>query len=219
MFKKAHEISVLCETDVALIVFSSKGKLYEYSTDACMERILERYGRYFRAEKVLQNKEPESQEDLCYEYGKLKNRLDALQRSQSHLMGEKLDTLNLKELQQLEQQLETTLKDIRSQMSQRLLDSISDLERKEKSLLEYKSVLEKKILENENGMRMSHSAQENERNQPLGRSSPPTFELTNSPPSVNIGTYLASCAAVEEDFLGPLVRTISNRCFYLQPDD
>ncbi|KAL0316945.1 UNVERIFIED_CONTAM: Agamous-like MADS-box protein FUL-L [Sesamum calycinum] len=39
--KKAHEISVLCDADVALIVFSTKGKLFEFSTDSRMERIVE----------------------------------------------------------------------------------------------------------------------------------------------------------------------------------
>ncbi|RZS23619.1 hypothetical protein BHM03_00056585 [Ensete ventricosum] len=34
LLKKAHEISVLCDADVAVIVFSTKGKLYEYSTDS-----------------------------------------------------------------------------------------------------------------------------------------------------------------------------------------
>ncbi|KAK8961892.1 Agamous-like MADS-box protein AGL8 [Platanthera guangdongensis] len=34
LLKKAHEISVLCDADVALIVFSAKGKLYEYSTNS-----------------------------------------------------------------------------------------------------------------------------------------------------------------------------------------
>jgi hypothetical protein len=34
LLKKAHEISVLCDAEVALIVFSTKGKLFEYSTDA-----------------------------------------------------------------------------------------------------------------------------------------------------------------------------------------
>ncbi|MFS8014520.1 putative transcription factor MADS-type1 family [Helianthus anomalus] len=34
LLKKAHEISVLCEADVALIIFSTKGKLCEYATDA-----------------------------------------------------------------------------------------------------------------------------------------------------------------------------------------
>ncbi|CAH1420915.1 unnamed protein product [Lactuca virosa] len=32
LLKKAHEISVLCDAHVALIVFSSRGKLFEYST-------------------------------------------------------------------------------------------------------------------------------------------------------------------------------------------
>ncbi|KAK6152591.1 hypothetical protein DH2020_012230 [Rehmannia glutinosa] len=36
LMKKANEISVLCDAEVALIVFSSKGKLYEYSTDSRM---------------------------------------------------------------------------------------------------------------------------------------------------------------------------------------
>lgn len=31
LFKKAEELSVLCEADVALIIFSSTGKLFEYS--------------------------------------------------------------------------------------------------------------------------------------------------------------------------------------------
>ncbi|KAK4346398.1 hypothetical protein RND71_032737 [Anisodus tanguticus] len=34
LLKKANEISVLCDADVALIVFSTKGKLFEYSTDS-----------------------------------------------------------------------------------------------------------------------------------------------------------------------------------------
>lgn len=34
LLKKTHEISVLCDADVALIVFSAKGKLYEYSTES-----------------------------------------------------------------------------------------------------------------------------------------------------------------------------------------
>ena len=33
LLKKAHEISVLCDAEVALVIFSTKGKLYEYATD------------------------------------------------------------------------------------------------------------------------------------------------------------------------------------------
>lgn len=34
LLKKAHELSVMCDAEVALIIFSSKGKLIEYSTDS-----------------------------------------------------------------------------------------------------------------------------------------------------------------------------------------
>ncbi|MBA0556946.1 hypothetical protein Golob_027007, partial [Gossypium lobatum] len=30
LFKKAHELSVLCDAEVALIVFSATGKLFDY---------------------------------------------------------------------------------------------------------------------------------------------------------------------------------------------
>lgn len=33
LLKKANEISILCDADVALIIFSAKGKLFEYSTN------------------------------------------------------------------------------------------------------------------------------------------------------------------------------------------
>ncbi|KAE9615463.1 putative transcription factor MADS-type1 family [Lupinus albus] len=37
LLKKAHEISVLCDAEVALIVFSNKGKLFEYATDSWLK--------------------------------------------------------------------------------------------------------------------------------------------------------------------------------------
>lgn len=33
LLKKAYELSILCEAEVALIVFSSRGRLYEYSNN------------------------------------------------------------------------------------------------------------------------------------------------------------------------------------------
>ncbi|VAH83835.1 unnamed protein product [Triticum turgidum subsp. durum] len=34
LFKKAFELAVLCDAEVALLVFSPAGKLYEYSTSS-----------------------------------------------------------------------------------------------------------------------------------------------------------------------------------------
>ncbi|KAD4385379.1 hypothetical protein E3N88_25547 [Mikania micrantha] len=36
LMKKAHEISILCDVDVALIVFSTEGKLAEYATNSSL---------------------------------------------------------------------------------------------------------------------------------------------------------------------------------------
>lgn len=33
LLKKAYELSVLCDAEVALIVFSNKGRLYEYANN------------------------------------------------------------------------------------------------------------------------------------------------------------------------------------------
>ncbi|KAE8810280.1 Agamous-like MADS-box protein AGL14 [Hordeum vulgare] len=35
LFKKAFELSLLCDAEVALLVFSPAGKLYEYSSSRC----------------------------------------------------------------------------------------------------------------------------------------------------------------------------------------
>ncbi|KAL0911151.1 hypothetical protein M5K25_019267 [Dendrobium thyrsiflorum] len=82
LLKKAHEISVLCDADVALIVFSNKGKLYEYSTDSSMEKILERHESYSYAERAILSNEADPQADWGLAYSKLKTRVESLQRSQ-----------------------------------------------------------------------------------------------------------------------------------------
>ncbi|KAK1436499.1 hypothetical protein QVD17_02279 [Tagetes erecta] len=113
LLKKAHEISVLCDADVALIVFSPRGKLTEFSTDASMERILERYEKCSYTEKQLKETDLESRVSWTLEHAKLKSRMEVLQTTQRHIMGEDLDSLSLKELQNIEQQLNTGLKRIR----------------------------------------------------------------------------------------------------------
>ncbi|XP_052155766.1 MADS-box transcription factor 58-like [Oryza glaberrima] len=42
LLKKAYELSMLCDAEVALIVFSSGGRLYEYSNNS-VEETIERY--------------------------------------------------------------------------------------------------------------------------------------------------------------------------------
>lgn len=39
LLKKAYELSVLCDAEVALIVFSSRGRLYEYANNRLISLI------------------------------------------------------------------------------------------------------------------------------------------------------------------------------------
>ncbi|XP_076886503.1 agamous-like MADS-box protein FUL-L isoform X2 [Bidens hawaiensis] len=130
LLKKAHEISVLCDADVALIVFSTKGKLFEYSTHSSMESILERYERYSYAEKLLTAPETETQASWTLESSKLKAKIEVLEKNIRHYAGEELDQLNLRDLQNVEHQLETALKRIRTKKNQVMHESISELHKK-----------------------------------------------------------------------------------------
>ncbi|KAK3126177.1 hypothetical protein QOZ80_7AG0552730 [Eleusine coracana subsp. coracana] len=159
LLKKAHEISVLCDAEVAVIVFSPKGKLYEYATDSRMDKILERYERYSYAEKALISAESESEGNWCHEYRKLKAKIETIQKCHKHLMGEDLESLNLKELQQLEQQLESSLKHIRSRKSHLMVESISELQKKERSLQEENKALQKELVERQKMARQQQQQQ------------------------------------------------------------
>ncbi|KAF5754915.1 putative transcription factor MADS-MIKC family [Helianthus annuus] len=156
LLKKAHEISVLCDADVALIVFSTKGKLFEYSTHSSMEAILERYERYSYAEKLLTGPEAETQGSWTLESSKLRTKIEVLEKNIRHYGGEDLEPLNLRELQSVEQQLDTALKRIRTRKNQVMHESISELHKKERALQEQNNALSKKLKENEKNTEQQH---------------------------------------------------------------
>nr|BAC53738.1 PnSAH1 [Ipomoea nil] len=157
LLKKAHEISVLCDAEVALIVFSTKGKLFEYATESCMEKILERYERYSYAERQLNSTDQNSQGSWTLEHAKLKARMEVLQRNQRHYEGEDLDSLSLKELQNLERNL-IQHSNIRSKRNQLMYESILCSEKDKHCRTKYQ--LSKKIKEREKEMATQQQQQQ-----------------------------------------------------------
>uniref|UniRef100_K9LW03 AGL2-like protein 3 n=1 Tax=Iris fulva TaxID=92176 RepID=K9LW03_9ASPA len=147
LLKKAYELSVLCDAEVALIVFSNRGKLFEFCNSSSMLKTLERYKKCsYNASEATASKDTQEQNDH-QEYLKLRARVELLQHSQRNLLGEDLDQLNTKELEQLENQLEISLKHIRSTKTQLMLDQLFDLERKEKMLQDTNRALVRKMKE------------------------------------------------------------------------
>ncbi|XP_047064838.1 MADS-box transcription factor 7 isoform X2 [Lolium rigidum] len=147
LLKKAYELSVLCDAEVALIVFSNRGKLYEFCSTQSMTKTLEKYQKcsYAGPETTVQNRENEQLKNSRNEYLKLKARVDNLQRTQRNLLGEDLDSLGIKELESLEKQLDSSLKHIRTTRTQIMVDQLTELQRREQMFSEANKCLRIKM--------------------------------------------------------------------------
>ncbi|XP_050384373.1 agamous-like MADS-box protein MADS2 [Argentina anserina] len=153
LLKKAYELSILCDAEVALIIFSNRGKLYEFCSSSSILKTLERYQKCsYGAPEV--HKPAKELESSYREYLKLKTRCESLQQTQRNLLGEDLGPLNTKELEQLERQLESSLKHVRSTKTQHMLDQLSDLESKEHMLIEANRDLTMKLDEINSGTQL-----------------------------------------------------------------
>ncbi|KAK4750768.1 hypothetical protein SAY87_004250 [Trapa incisa] len=156
LLKKAYELSVLCDAEVALIIFSARGKLYQFCSSASMSKTLERYQRCsYNAQLETRQSITETQSSY-QEYLRLKGRVEDLQQTQRNLLGEDLGSLNMKELEQLERQLEGSLKHIRSTKTQFLLDQFADLQRREQSLVEANESLKRKLEQSQSQQTCAH---------------------------------------------------------------
>nr|XP_023928494.1 agamous-like MADS-box protein AGL6 isoform X4 [Quercus suber] len=127
LLKKAHELSVLCDAEVALIIFSSRGKLYDYG-NVGITKTLERYQQScFTPQDNSIERETQS---FYQEYAMLKAKYDSLQITQRHLLGEDLGPLSVKELQSLEKQLEGALQLARQRKTQIMIEEMEELRKK-----------------------------------------------------------------------------------------
>ncbi|XP_010060098.1 MADS-box protein SVP isoform X1 [Eucalyptus grandis] len=146
LFKKAGELSVLCDAEVAVVIFSATGKLFEYSSSS-MKDTLERYTLHHNN---LENMDQPSLElqvlSLRSELEHSNNmRLSKEVAEKSHrlrqLRGEDLQGLNIEELQQLEKMLEAGLNRVLVTKEERIRTEITDLETKGAELIEENKML------------------------------------------------------------------------------
>nr|ALF08467.1 SEPALATA-1 [Thalictrum thalictroides] len=145
LLKKAYELSVLCDAEVALIVFSNKGKLCEFCSSSSMLKTLERYRK--ASYGGLEHNPPANDAELSsyQEYVRLKGKYEVLQQYQRNLLGEDLGPLSVKELDQIENQLESSVKAIRSTRNHFMCDQLLELQKKEQMLREANRMLKKKV--------------------------------------------------------------------------
>ncbi|KAM7523808.1 hypothetical protein LguiA_013710 [Lonicera macranthoides] len=167
LFKKAEELSVLCDADVALIIFSSTGKLFEFSSSS-MKGILERHN--------LHSKNLEKLEQPCLELqneriamklveNSINSRLSKEIAEKSHqlrqMRGEELQGLDIEELQQLERSLEAGLGRVIKQKGERIMSEINQLQQKGIELLEENERLRQQVEEKSNDQKEIPADSEN----------------------------------------------------------
>lgn len=149
LLKKAYELSVLCDAEVALIVFSSRGRLYEYSNNN-IKSTIEKYKKACAANSnsaaII---EVNSQQYYQQEAAKLRHQINILQNANRHLVGEALGSLSVKELKQLENRLERGIARIRSKKHELLFAEIEYMQKREVELQNDNMYLRAKISENE----------------------------------------------------------------------
>ncbi|KAK9696878.1 hypothetical protein RND81_08G003000 [Saponaria officinalis] len=153
LLKKAYELSVLCDAEVALIVFSSRGRLYEYANHSCsVKGTIERYKKTCSDTSAGSAAEANAQY-YQQESAKLRNQIRTItenNRSLSrHMMGEGLSGLNMKELRNLENKLEKGISRIRSKKNELLFAEIEFMQKREVDLHNNNQFLRAKIAENE----------------------------------------------------------------------
>ncbi|XP_057994434.1 agamous-like MADS-box protein MADS1, partial [Hevea brasiliensis] len=148
LLKKAYELSVLCDAEVALIVFSSRGRLYEYANNSVRATI----DRYKKASADSSNPASASEANTQFyqqESSKLRRQIREIQNLNRHILGEALSTLTFKELKSLEGRLEKGISRVRSKKNEMLYAEVEYMQKREIELQNDNMYLRAKIAENE----------------------------------------------------------------------
>nr|BBP94871.1 SUPRESSOR OF OVEREXPRESSION OF CONSTANS1 [Freesia hybrid cultivar] len=134
LLKKAFELSVLCDAEVGIIVFSQRGKLSEFSSSS-MQRTIERYKSRAKATNINHSSAEENIEHWKQEAANAAKMMEVLEQSRRKLMGEGLESCSFEELHDLESQLQRSLTNIREQKNNLMSEQLAQLKDQEKMLL------------------------------------------------------------------------------------
>ncbi|XP_078437407.1 MADS-box protein AGL24-like isoform X2 [Wolffia australiana] len=123
LFKKAHELAVLCGASVGLLVFSESCKLYEFSSASCVEDIFVKYKEH------PNNAEKDSDADI--DVTRFESAIADDRNLISNLSGVVPEELTSTELESIEGILQSGL--CREKI---LMEQIAKLQAKTKNLME-----------------------------------------------------------------------------------
>ncbi|XP_047949961.1 agamous-like MADS-box protein MADS1 isoform X3 [Salvia hispanica] len=130
LLKKAYELSVLCDAEVALVVFSTRGRLYEYANNSVRATI----DRYKKATVDSSNTMSTSEANTQFyqqEATKLRRQIREIQNSNRQLLGEGVSNMPLKELRNMEGKVEKAISRIRTKKNEMLFAEIELMQKRQ----------------------------------------------------------------------------------------
>ncbi|KAI4321212.1 hypothetical protein MLD38_034620 [Melastoma candidum] len=140
LLKKAKELSVLCDAEVGVIIFSPHGKLYELATRGTI-----RFSNEQIMIKVAGSLLEHIFQDAKKEIGILKQEIEVLRKGLGYVLGGGSGNMTLDELDVLEKHLELWIYHIRSTKMDIMFQEIQLLRNNEGILQAENQYLQEKI--------------------------------------------------------------------------
>ncbi|XP_011005434.1 PREDICTED: agamous-like MADS-box protein AGL12 isoform X2 [Populus euphratica] len=131
LLKKAKELSVLCDAEIGVFIFSAHGKLYELATKGTMQGLIERYmksSQRTQPEPAAIETQPDM--DVKEEINMLKQEIEILQKGLRYMFGGDAAEMTLDELIKVEKHLEIWIYQIRSTKMDIMFQEIQQLRNK-----------------------------------------------------------------------------------------
>ncbi|XP_065873820.1 MADS-box protein FLOWERINGUS C-like [Euphorbia lathyris] len=136
LFKKARELSVLCDIEIGVIIFSGSGKLYQFCNSSnSLADILNKYRLH-----IERNSERDQVKHACW--GAY---TDLLQTIDMKLEDQNAKKLSIDDLDKLEKQVAEALAQIKARKMKLVLDSVKALQQNEIKLKKEKELLLREI--------------------------------------------------------------------------
>lgn len=157
LLKKAFELSVLCDAEVGLIVFSTSGKLYEFSSSS-ISKTIERYERNAKELGIAKSAIQDNLQNFKEDAVSMSKKIEFLEVSKRKLLGDCVESCSVEELQQIEEQVEKSLSNIRARKNLLFKQKVEQLKEQERILAEENLKLRAK-LETESPPRLSVTLQ------------------------------------------------------------
>ncbi|KAH8492486.1 hypothetical protein H0E87_021879 [Populus deltoides] len=114
LLKKAYELSILCDAEVAVIVFSQKGTLFKFASTDQIQKTIDRYRKNAKQLHTDRIDVEQSKEQLRQESANMAKKIEIIKILQRKLLGQDLDSCSPEELHDIGNQLEISLSNIRA---------------------------------------------------------------------------------------------------------